>query len=153
MVDKDLVETTSAPLSNAWDLFDTWFTEWPFARRLLPEPQAMRPDMLRVEEYTDGDQRVVRVEIPGIDPDNDVDLRVVGHQLHVRAERRQRSTVEEAGEYRSEFRYGSLARSVPLPVEATETDVKASYKDGILEIRVPVDRELAAVKKIPVERA
>jgi HSP20 family protein len=136
------------------DRWDRWF-DWavprwfPELRRAFPET----PEMLRVEELTEGDQLVVRAEMPGIDPDKDVEIHVSDHTLRLRAERRQERTVDEKGRYRSEFQYGSFVRSVPLPVGATEDDVKASYKDGILEVRIPVDRTAAETRKIPIQHA
>ena len=90
--------------------------------------------------------------MPGIDPDKDVQISVTDHTLHLRAERREETKTEEKGTYRSEFRYGSFARTVPLPVGATDKDVKATYKDGILEVRIPIDRGEAESKKIPIQR-
>ena len=107
---------------------------------------------LRVEEFTEGNQAVVRVEMPGIDPDKDVEISVTDHTLRLHAERREEKKTEEKGSYRSEFRYGSFTRTVSLPAGATEKDVKATYKDGILEVRVPIDDEAAESKKIPVQR-
>jgi HSP20 family protein len=136
------------------DWFDRWFGDlsfprfWPELRRAFPEGS----EMLRVEEFTEGNELVVRAEMPGIDPDKDVEIQVSDHTLRLRAERRQESKVEEKGGYRSEFHYGSFVRSVPLPAGATEKDVKASYKDGILEVRIPVDTKAAEAKKIPIQR-
>lgn len=49
------------------------------------------------------------------------------------------------------LRYGSFRRDLPLPKGASESDVKASYKDGILEIRFPQPKaEVATAKKIPI---
>jgi HSP20 family protein len=123
---------------------------WPeFVRgRLLEGLESMR-----VEEFEEGDTLVVKAEMPGLDPDKDVEISVTDHTLRIRAERRQESKVEEKGRYRSEFRYGSFARSVPLPAGATDQDVKATYRDGILEVRVPLDRGEAEARKIPIERA
>jgi HSP20 family protein len=109
-------------------------------------------DPLKVEEFTDGDEVVVRAEMPGIDPDKDVDITVSDHTLRLRAERREESKTEENGNYRSEFHYGSFMRTVPLPVGASDDDVKATYKDGILEVRIPIDREEAQAKKVPIQR-
>jgi len=39
-----------------------------------------------------------------------------------------------------------------LPVGASDNDVKATYKDGILEVRIPIDRHEAEAKKVPVQR-
>ena len=52
-----------------------------------------------------------------------------------------------------EFRYGEFVRALPLPPGVKEEDIKASYKDGILEVRVPVGTETeSSVKRIPVAR-
>jgi HSP20 family protein len=109
-------------------------------------------DLLKVEEFTDGDQVVVRAEMPGIDPDKDVDISVSDHTLRLRAERHEESKTEENGNYRSEFHYGSFMRTVPLPLGASDSDVKATYKDGMLEVRIPIDREEAQTKKVPIQR-
>jgi HSP20 family protein len=93
--------------------------------------------MLRIEEYREDDTLVIRSEMPGIDPDKDVEIDLRDHMLEIRAERHEKEVKEEKGTHRSEFRYGSFFRAVPLPDDVKETDVKASYKDGILEVRVP----------------
>ncbi|MGZ4662358.1 MAG: Hsp20/alpha crystallin family protein, partial [Arthrobacter sp.] len=57
--------------------------------------------------------------------------------------------------YRSEFRYGSFLRTLPLPADVKEEDIKATYKDGVLEVRTPVpERALAESKatKLPITR-
>lgn len=130
--------------------------EWARPSRLLdwlrgPET-SLGERTMRVEEFVDGDQLVIRAEMPGIDPDKDVQVNVSGHVLHIHAERREETKAEEKGTYRSEFHYGSFTRTLALPAEAKEGDVKATYKDGILEVRLPVDRKAAAATKIPVHR-
>jgi HSP20 family protein len=107
---------------------------------------------MKVEEFRDGDTLVVRTEMPGIDPDNDVEITAADRMLHRRAERRSETKTEDKRGYRSEFRYGSFSRSVRLPAGAGEDDVKASYNDGILEVRIPVDDSSNGAKKIPITR-
>lgn len=107
---------------------------------------------LKVEEFTKDDTHVIRAEMPGIDPDKDVQIHVRGHALEVRAERKQETKEEEAGRFRSEFRYGSFFRRVMLPPDADEHDVTATYKDGILEIRMPVEKKHAEATKIDIAR-
>ena len=150
-------ESGSAPVarSSDWDnMVERWLSEWPGAR-FWPEH---RPgfggsiDLMKVEEFTEGDHVVVRAEMPGIDPDRDVHITVSDHTLRLQAERRQESTTEEGGSFRSEFHYGSFARTVTLPVGASDKDVKATYKDVILEVRIPVDRKEANARKVPVQR-
>src|SRR5262245_64466871 len=95
--------------------------------------------MLRVEEYVDDGKLVVRAEMPGIDPEKDVHVQLHDHTLEIRAERREELKSEEKGVRRSEFRYGSFFRTIAMPESAKESDVDASYSDGILEIRVPLE--------------
>jgi HSP20 family protein len=52
----------------------------------------------------------------------------------------------------SEIRYGSFARVLPLPASADESDIKASYVDGILEVRAPLDQERSKRSRIPISR-
>ncbi len=129
------------------DPFGGWLFEWPEPFRTF-EP--FLADQLRVEEFVDDGTLVMRVELPGIDPDKDVELTVSEGALHIRAERRQEKTVEEKQEYRSELRYGAFSRILPLPVGTTEKDITATYAGGMLEIRVPFDQKKAKATKIPV---
>jgi HSP20 family protein len=108
---------------------------------------------LRVEEFRDGSDLVVRAEMADIDPDKDVDVTVDEGTLHIRAERKESSEHKDKDTYRSEFRYGAFTRSIPLPAGAKESDIKASYKDGILEVRVPIAEETkSAATKVPINR-
>jgi HSP20 family protein len=110
--------------------------------------------LMKLEEFLDGDTCVIRAELPGIDPEKDVEISVSDGVMHLTAQREEHSEEDRPDGYRSEFRYGRLARSIRLPQGAKEEDVKASYQDGILEVRVPAPREVAAPTstKIPIER-
>ncbi len=108
---------------------------------------------LRVEEFVDAGALVVRAEMPGIDPEKDVEITVADGVLTITASREEKTEHKEKDSYRSEFRYGSFSRSVVLPAGATEEDVTASYTDGVLEVRVPLGEEpKAEPKKVPVTR-
>jgi HSP20 family protein len=141
MFHKNVVKATSTAPERLHDFFD-----WVGALDMF-EPQ------MRIEEFVEGDDLVIRAEMPGIDPDKDVQVHVRDHRLELRAERTEETKSDEKGEHRSEFRYGSFFRSVTLPPSATEADVHATYKDGILEVRVPCDGKQADATKIPVQRA
>jgi HSP20 family protein len=125
--------------------------DWPDLWRRFFDTGPEAAGWLRVEERRDGDDWVVRFEIPGIDPDRDVELTVLDGVLHIRARREERAEQEEQGEYRSEFRYGSFVRNITLPPGVNEDDIKASYKDGILEIRIPASKdEKSEATRIPI---
>jgi HSP20 family protein len=143
-----------APRPAGTEWLDRWFGEWPRAR-FFPEwwrSLGEGPDLLRVEELVEGEELVVRAEMPGIDPDKDVQISVSDHLLHLQAERRQETKTKDKGQYRTEFQYGSFSRTLSLPEGTSEDDVHASYKDGILEVRIPVDRKKAEPKKIAIAR-
>lgn len=136
---------------------EPFWPELPMLRSWLGEPflpqtwWSQAGEDLRVEEFRDNGTLVVRCEMPGIDPDEDVEITVRDQMLRIQAERKQESELETSTGYRSEFRYGSYGRVMPLPPGAKEEDVKASYKDGILEIRVPIDVRRTEGAKIPVK--
>lgn len=140
MTDKTTAVETIKPLLP-WRLFD-----W------MGVPEWFETTPLKVEEFRDGDELVVRAEMPGIDPDKDVAIDVTDHMLRIKAERHQETKTEDKDGYRTEFQYGSFTRVLPMASGASGDDVKATYHDGILEIRVPVDQQKADARKIEVTR-
>ena len=96
-------------------------------------PPFMAARTFRVEEVAQDDRYVIRAELPGLDPEKDIEVTVDGRALTIHAERRH----EESGSYRSEFRYGSLTRLVRLPARVDAKDVTARYDKGVLEVSVP----------------
>lgn len=97
---------------------------------------------MKVEEFVEDGTYVIRAELPGMDPDEDVDITVADGILHLTATREEKSEEERPDGYRSEFHYGSLRRSIRLPEGAKADDITASYVDGILEVRVPAPSEV-----------
>jgi HSP20 family molecular chaperone IbpA len=84
----------------------------------------------------DGEDAVVRLELPGLDIDNDVTVEVNRGRLVVRGERREERTADEQGHSLREVRYGSFRRSFALPEHVTADAVSASYEAGVLTVRV-----------------
>jgi HSP20 family protein len=108
---------------------------------------------LRVEEFRDADTFVIRAELPGIDPERDVDLSVADGVLRISARREERKEHKGDDGFRTEFRYGTFVRNVVLPPDVREEDIRASYKDGILEVRIPAAQEQEQEpKKIPINK-
>jgi HSP20 family protein len=128
----------------------------PFGRPVFPwlewmtEPfQALtEAEKMPVEEFEEDGAYVIRAELPGIDPDRDVEITVQDGLLRIRAERREEEKTERPHYFRQEIRYGAFVRSIGLPAGCTEEDVVAEYRDGILTIRLPMGEEKAAVTKI-----
>jgi HSP20 family protein len=133
-----LMKTETKP-SELVDRFDRMFDEWmhnrPLARLLGRDD--LNAEMIRVDEFRENGNLVVRAELPGVDPDKDVEVTVADGLLRIEAHRREEESKEEKGYTRRELRYGSFMRTLALPEGVSESDVTAGYKDGILEIKVP----------------
>ncbi len=125
------------------DMVEWLESPWTFLRPVSGHP-------IRVEDYVEDGTYVVRAEIPGIDPEKDVEVTVDKGILTVKGERQE----EKIGKHHSEFHYGTFTRSVALPASADEEHVEATYGHGILEVRVKLAEETAneEARKIPVRQ-
>ncbi len=104
-------------------------------------------------ELSETDEAVnLKLEIPGMNA-KDLDIQVTEDAVSIRGERKEETTTEENGTKRSEFRYGKFERVIPLPVRIQNTDVKADYKDGILNLHLPkAQEEKNKVVKVNLEQ-
>lgn len=135
-------ERTPDPF-DAFDRLDHWFSNWApmvVGRRAPDFPFEEAARMVRVEEFKEDGEMVIRAELPGIDPEKDLELTVSGGMLDIEAERREEEKSEKRGYVRRELRYGSFHRSLPLPEGVAESDITATYNDGMLEIRIPAPK-------------
>lgn len=90
----------------------------------------------------------LRLELPGIEA-KDVDIEVTANAVKVIAERKN----EEKEQTRSEFYYGKYQRVIPLKAKIQNTEVKAEYKDGILNLTLPKsEAEKNKVVKVNLEQ-
>lgn len=105
----------------------------------------MNPRLIRVEEEKTDDEYRLRAELPGVDPAKEIQVSVDDDILTVRAERHD----EVHTHHRSEFQYGILHRSMRLPKHADTDNVTAEYRQGILDVRVPL-RSSTTRKEITV---
>ncbi|MBX3235977.1 MAG: Hsp20/alpha crystallin family protein [Nitrospiraceae bacterium] len=90
--------------------------------------------MPSLDLYEEKDEIVVKADIPGMSKE-DIQVSMSGDMLTIKGEKKQAEEVKEKDYYRRERSYGSFARSVQLPCEVKGDAVKASFKDGVLEIR------------------
>jgi HSP20 family protein len=98
---------------------------------------AARPRPIPVEQYQDGSSYLVRFEVPGVDPATDLAVSVEAGTLIVQAQR----TDSAPQGHQSEFRYGRYARHVALPPGSDARDVTATYRNGILTVRIGMKPE------------
>lgn len=136
--------TTAQPTGAAM----TGISDWAGSPVSTLHRMPAQPLPIPVEQYADGTGYVIRLEVPGIDPATDLTVSVETGTIAVRAERR--DCPPEGSQ--TEFRYGHLARRIPLPLGANARDVSASYHDGILTIRVGLEAEhRQAARAIDIE--
>jgi HSP20 family protein len=128
------------------DLTDLWTGWQPFGAMNWPFRD------IKVEEFIDGEQLVVRAELPGVDPERDIDVSVENGVLTIAAERKESSREKFDKGFHSEFRYGSFVRQVRLPAGTSPEVLSATYKDGVLEIRMPKPSAEAATRRIQIQR-
>jgi HSP20 family molecular chaperone IbpA len=88
------------------------------------------------EVVKDGEDAVVRLELPGVDVDKDVNVEIEHGRLVIHGERRDEHAEDKDGRTLREVRYGSFRRSFQLPAHVTGEAVSASYDAGVLTIRV-----------------
>jgi len=94
------------------------------------------------------DEIVYAFDLPGISQD-DVTVEIENDTLTVTAERSREDEVERDRFYRYERRFGTFSRAVGLPQGVSEEDIKASFTDGVLEVRVPKPAQSKS-RRIPV---
>jgi HSP20 family protein len=119
---------------------------WSDVAEWLEQDMVLRGGAIRLEDGISDTEYTVKAELPGLDPEKDVQVNVAHGLLTIHAER----TEEKQTKHRTEFRYGVFERSVRLPANAEESKVKAHYGKGILEITVPLKAIPPATKKVAI---
>jgi HSP20 family protein len=101
---------------------------------------ALRMHAPALDVYEEKDQVVVKAELPGLSKD-DIEVNLSGSTLTIKGEKKKEEEIEEKDYYRCERSYGSFARSLELPSEVKADQISASFKNGVLEIRMPKTEE------------
>ena len=143
-------------VSRAWDsLVDGWHQLYEQASgamtRFVPGASKLNPTekeqhelarrssgwgVLAAEVSDDSKRVVVRLEVPGLEPEA-IDLQVLNNMLVVRGEKRLQREHDDGRYHIVECAYGSFERAIPLPVEVGSEQAKASYKHGVLRVELP----------------
>jgi HSP20 family protein len=122
-------------------LGERWGPWWPMLR--WPEELARMPT---VDVYEEGDQVVVKAEVPGMRKE-EIDVRIAGDVLTISGKKEKEEKVERKDYYRYERSAGEFSRSVQLPAEVQADKVQAQLKEGVLEIRAPKTAEAKSRSK------
>jgi len=102
-------------------------------------------------EVSERDNKLmVRADLPGLKKE-DVKVEAVDNALVIQGERRHEEEEHNGGYHRSERRYGSFYRSIPLPEGAQTEQARAEFRDGVLEVSVPVAETQKRCREVPIE--
>lgn len=117
---------------------------WPEIR--WPEEIEISPS---VDIFEEKDEVIVKAELPGMTKD-DINVNITENTLTISGEKKKEEKVEKKDYYHIERSFGSFSRSFRLPAEVQTEKTKATFKNGVLEIRVPKTEE-AKKKEIKVK--
>src|SRR3989304_1558944 len=112
----------------------------------MTEVEAVWP---AVDMFDKAEEIVVKAEVPGIDKKN-IKISVSDNVLTIKGEMKKEEEVKEEDYYYSERSYGSFSRSLNLPAKVQAEKIKASFKNGILEIHLPKAEE-SKPKEVKIE--
>jgi HSP20 family protein len=112
------------PFLSLWDHEHSWP-----GRMLSLQMPAM-------DVYEEKDEVVVKAELPGLSKE-DLEVTLTESTLTLKGEKKKEEEVKEKNFYRSERSSGSFVRTIDLPAEVKTDQTKASFENGVLEIRLP----------------
>lgn len=110
------------------DFFGTRFSESDLSEADVWTPPA---DITETE-----DEIIITADIPGVSKE-DIDLRISEDTLEIGAQVKREEKEEERGYLRQERSYTRFYRRLPMPTTVKAEEAKATYKNGVLEIRIP----------------
>jgi HSP20 family protein len=116
---------------------------------MWPREEVERAFAPAVEMYETDNEIVVKAELPGVKKEN-IEVSIKDNTLHIRGEKKEEREEKTETIHRLERVYGKFERVLTLPVDVKAEEVKAEYKDGILEIRLPKS-EVSKEKKIEIK--
>ena len=102
-----------------------------------------------VDVYESKDDLLLNFELPGV-REKDVSLSITGDLLTLRGERQFRQELKDDHTYHIERVYGRFDRSVQLPMPVQSDRVTATYRDGVLEVKLPKADEVKS-KEIKID--
>ncbi len=103
-----------------------------------------------VDVFDEGNYIVVKSELPGMTRD-DISIEVMGNTLCISGEKKSEEKIDQTGYFRAERSFGQFRRNLTLPEGIDYRKVKANFKDGILEVRIPKSEEKGSARRITIE--
>lgn len=147
-------------LSHSWP--DVSLSPWGMMRRFTDEMDRWFGELREhgetgiwspsIDVRDKGNNLIVNADLPGLAKD-DVKVQVTDEGLLIEGERKQEHEERQEGYYQRERSYGAFRRLIPLPQDANIEQAKAQFKDGVLEVTVPIPEAARRRREIPIEAA
>ncbi|WP_236685646.1 Hsp20/alpha crystallin family protein [Geobacter pickeringii] len=138
---------------------ERWFEEsinrpffgmnWMPLRHMLHDLGGGMEMMPAVDMFEEGGNLVVKAELPGMTKES-LNLRIVDNNLIISGEKNTEEKIERSNFLRLERSHGSFSRTLGLPDGLDTEQIRASFRDGVLEVRIP-RTETSTVRQITVE--
>lgn len=131
------------------NIFDTYFDDFfsPVVHQRAHSTKNGNRQFI-VDIYEKDDSVFIDAELPGVEKEN-ISVDVKGKSITLSAERTKESEVNEEQSYRRERQYGTFTRSFSLPFELSDDGVTATYRDGLLKLKIAKPAE-QTIKKIEI---
>ena len=117
--------------SRGWMRPFRW--EWPSLGEMAKPFEGKMP---KVDVIERDDEVVIKAELPGVDK-KDLDVSVTENSVTIKGTTSHEEKEEKGDYYRCEISRGAYARTVALPSYVDADKAKASFKDGVLELKLP----------------
>jgi HSP20 family protein len=132
-------------------LFDDMRFPWPRSWPRFGWPSEWGVHAPAIDVFDKDDEVVVKAEVPGMSRD-DIEVQLTESALTIKGEKKKEEEIKEQDYYQCERTFGAFVRTVQLPADIKSDEAKASFKDGLLEIRIPkAEPEQRKTIKVKVE--
>lgn len=119
-------------------------------REMMPSVWGEQADLMPAFDLSEAeDHFVLKADLPGMEAGN-LDISLTGNVLTIKGEKKDEKKEEKENFHYCERRFGSFSRSFRFPSDVKEEGIEATYKDGVLQVKIP-KTEAAAQKKIEVK--
>jgi HSP20 family protein len=151
---KELMKTEATrPLTPVWELermFDDFFRR-PFAPISFPRLRFAAAEEIvpSVDIFEAEGAVVLKAELPGMKKE-DIEMTLTDSDITISGEKKKEEEVKRKDFYKYERSYGSFCRTFSLPAEVQADKVKSTFKNGVLEVRMPKS-EKAKSKEVKVK--
>ena len=140
-----------APFQQMDRMFDEFFRRPFFSSLLSQRGSELGEPYLPVDIYEDNESVTLKAEIPGVKREN-LNVQLSPDSITISWQKSSEEKVERKDFFRLERSYGSFSRRIQLPAEIQTDQARASFRDGVLEVRIPKSAAAAQrVRKLTVE--